>query len=66
MPGPCPGTAQGMTPMTMELSARFFVSNTEGIQANRQELRPCMKRLPWDGEIIKTSSTIFQKKRYYE
>jgi hypothetical protein len=51
-----------MTPMTVELSARFSVNNTGEIHANRQELRPCMKRLPRDWEIIKTSSTIFAEK----
>jgi hypothetical protein len=51
-----------MTPMTVVFSARFSVSNTREIHANRQELRPCMKRLPRDWEIIKTSSTILQKK----
>jgi hypothetical protein len=51
-----------MTPMTVVFSARFFVSNTREIDANRQELRPCMKRLPRDWENIKTSSTILQKK----
>jgi hypothetical protein len=61
MPGPCPGATQGMTPMTVELSARFSVSNTGEIHANLQERRPCMKRLPRDREIIKTSSKILQK-----
>jgi hypothetical protein len=54
-----------MTMMTVELSARFSVSNTGEIHANRQELRPCMKRLPRDWEIIKTSPTILQKKHDY-
>jgi len=55
-----------MTMMAVELSARFSDSNTGEIHANRLELRPCMKRLPRDREIIKTSSTILQKKHYYE
>jgi len=55
-----------MTPMIVELSFHFSVNNTGEIHANRLELRPCMKRLPRDREIIKTSSTILQKKHYYE
>jgi hypothetical protein len=59
---PLPRTAQGMNPMTVELSARFSIDNTGAFHANQQELRPCMKRLSREWENIKTSSTILQKK----
>lgn len=51
--------------MSVELSARFSDSNTGEIHANRQELLPCMKRVSWEWENIKTRSTILQKKYVY-